>query len=243
MRLLALSLLIASGWLSSALRSDEPGRVGLVIRFEDGRVETFCLEVEGEVTGADLLLRSGLDVVMDTASSMGVTICRIEGQGCDFPAEHCFCRCMGGSDCAYWNYFYREPGGDTWTYSNLGAGVHKAEVGSVEAWVWGDGHTPPSDDLTFEAVCAAPTHTPTPSPTATTFPTSAPTATSPRPTTTLPLPTPNLPTTNLPTTNLPTTNLPTTNLPTTNPSPADYWPFALALLALIAAALVIRRRT
>ncbi|HFD40944.1 MAG TPA: hypothetical protein ENJ31_13965 [Anaerolineae bacterium] len=218
------------------VQQEPPEQVGLVIQFEDGRVETFCLDVEGEITGADLLLRSGLDVVMDPASSMGVTICQIEGQGCDFPTEHCFCRCMGGSDCAYWNYFYREPGEAAWTYSNLGAGVHRVAPGSVEAWVWGDGHSPPADDLTFEAICAPPPPTPTLTPTAAPAATPTPTAAPAQPTA---APSPTAP----PTAPPPTPTSPPPPPPATGPDLSAYWPFALALLALVAVAIAARRRT
>ena len=154
------SLLLAALLILLALpaRAQEPGRAGLVVQFDESRVETRCLEVAGEgVKGVELLQGSGLDVVADLSGGMGVSVCRLEGQGCDFPGQHCFCQCMGGGECTYWNYFYREPGAETWTYSPLGAGLHTVLPGSVEAWVWGDGRTPPADDLTFEAICEAPT--------------------------------------------------------------------------------------
>ncbi|MBN1135471.1 MAG: hypothetical protein JXM73_02750 [Anaerolineae bacterium] len=138
--------------------ADEPNRAGLVVQFADGQTKTVCVEFEGEaITGADLLTRSGLDAVVDPSSGMGIIVCQIEGQGCDYPAEACFCQCSGSGTCAYWNYFYREPGQDGWTYATLGVLRHKARPGSVEAWVWGDGGTPPAADLTFEAVCPSPT--------------------------------------------------------------------------------------
>ncbi len=229
------NLHLASSWTNfKFFQQEPPEQVGLVIQFEDGRVETFCLDVEGEITGADLLLRAGLDVVMDPASSMGVTICQIGGQGCDFPTEHCFCRCMGGSDCAYWNYFFREPGEAAWTYSNLGAGVHRVAPGSVEAWVWGDGHSPPADDLTFEAICAPPTPTltPTAAPAATPTPTAAPAQPTAAPSPTAP-----------PTAPPPTPTSPPPPPPAAGPDLSAYWPFALALLALVAVAIAARRRT
>ena len=103
--------------------ADEPNQAGLLIDFGDGRVETRCIAFdEEEITGADLLLTySGLDMVIDASSGMGITVCQLEGEGCAYPSEHCFCQCMGGGACAYWNYFYREPGSSEWTYSALGA--------------------------------------------------------------------------------------------------------------------------
>lgn len=165
---LALLLLVTWNlpWRSAA---DEPNQAGLVVQFGDGRLEARCVSFEGDqITGADLLALSGLDTIIDPSSGMGVTVCQIEGEGCAHPAEPCFCRCMGGGECAYWNYFYREAGQADWTYSALGAAIHKTKAGSVEGWVWGDGHNPPTEEMTFEVICAPPT--PAPTPTATSEP-------------------------------------------------------------------------
>jgi hypothetical protein len=225
---------------SSAGRTyaEEPNQAGLVVQFGDDRIETRCVAFEGqEISGADLLTRSGLELSVDTSSGMGITVCQIEGEGCAFPAEPCFCQCTGGDECAYWNYFYRDAGATGWEYSALGAILRQVKPGSVEAWVWGDGHTPLDDQLTFETVCPAPTATPsrvpataTPSPviatrtpTTTQMPVSAPTA---------------LPTA----TSLPPSPTP---VPVAGPEPglADYWPFGLMLLGLgaIAVAVWLRR--
>jgi hypothetical protein len=162
---LALLLLVISSlvWTATA---DEPNRAGLVVQFGDGRVETRCVSFEGEqIMGDDLLALSGLDFVVDPSSGMGVTVCQIGGEGCLYPAEPCFCQCMGGGDCTYWNYFFRDPGPADWTYSALGAGLHKTKPGSVEGWVWSDGHNPPAEEITFEVICAPPTPDPTDLPT------------------------------------------------------------------------------
>lgn len=163
--------------------AQEQGQAGLVVQFGADRFETRCLEVAAAgVTGVDLLNASGLVVVADVSSGMGISVCQIEGQGCAYPAQHCFCQCMGGGECAYWNYFYREPGADTWTYSPLGAVLRTVLPGSVEAWVWGDGHAPPPADLSFEAICQVPAateavmDTATPLATATTQPAAIPQA-------------------------------------------------------------------
>ena len=150
-------------------RAGEPNRAGLVVQFADGQTKTICVEFEGEeITGADLLVRSGFDAVVDPSSGLGIIVCRLEGHGCDYPAEPCFCQCSGSGPCAYWNYFYRDPGQDGWTYAALGALRHKVRAGSVEAWVWGDGTGLPAADMTFEVVC--PSSTPTATPPATSTP-------------------------------------------------------------------------
>jgi len=151
--------ILMAAWLGPGLAyAGEPNRAGLVVQFADGQTETICVEFEeDEITGADLLVRSGLDAVVDPSSGLGIIVCRIEGYGCDYPAEACFCQCSGTGPCAYWNYFYRESGQDSWTYAALGALRHKARPGSVDAWVWGDGATLPAVGLTFEVVCPSST--------------------------------------------------------------------------------------
>ena len=157
------------------VQAQEPGQAGFVVQFGEERVETFCLDVPAEgAKGVDLLYATGLQVVVDVSSGIGVSLCEVEGQGCAYPAEHCFCQCMGGGECGYWNYFYRDPGAEAWTYSPLGAVLRTVLPGSVESWVWGDGHTPPDAGLTFEAICPAPAPPVTPDlpPTAQASPTS-----------------------------------------------------------------------
>jgi hypothetical protein len=163
-------LMVAAAAVAFPVAADEPNQAGLVIQFSADRIETQCIPFEGQaIAGNDFLARSGLEMVIDATSGLGITVCQIEGQGCAFPAEHCFCQCMGGERCRYWNYFYREAGDEQWTYSPLGVLLRQVQPGSVEAWVWGDGGSPPSEALTFEAICspaepAQPPPTPTPVP-------------------------------------------------------------------------------
>jgi hypothetical protein len=234
-----IAVLLSAATPLVAVFADEPNQTGLVVQLEDELVVTRCISFnEDELTGADLLTRSGLNVVLDPASSMGITVCQIEGVGCSHPAEPCFCQCMGGSECAYWNYFYRDHGELEWIYSALGAALRKVRHGSVEAWVWGDGHTPPDDTLTFEAICAAPTAEPTQ--------TSEPPT--PVPATATAGPTVEEVPTQLPTT-APTTTAPaltTTPPPATdaNQDLAGYWPFGLMVLVLAAVGVLVwLRRT
>jgi hypothetical protein len=243
------ALFLALVSLPKSASAQEPNQAALVVQFDGDRLETRCIAFNGDtVTGDKLLALSGLDVLIDASGGMGVTVCRVEGLGCDFPTEHCFCQCMGGGPCAYWNYFYRDPGSDAWIYSPLGAGLHKVKPGSVEAWVWGDGHTPPSADLTFETVCAVPTAP---------VPTSTPrleTQASASPTAIIPEATPVLVATQAPTPTPTASFIPTTPPPTLAPIPSptpataqnlsSYWPFGLIVLALAVISGVVRfRRT
>jgi hypothetical protein len=152
---------------------------------------------------------------------------------------------MGGGECIYWNYFFKEPGQGEWTYSALGAAMHRVKAGSVDAWVWGDGSVPPADHLDFESICAPPTpepsETPSLEPTAPVSPTILPTPTSaaadldaePPTATTLPTdPAPN------PSPFDKATAPPAPATPTPSPGGgqdlAGYWPFGLILLGMAA---------
>jgi len=246
---------------------------GLVAQYGDGRVDTRCVQFDGQsISGSDLLARSGLDVIIDSSSGLGITVCRVEGLGCAFPAEPCFCQCDSGSSCAYWNYFYRDPGDGQWTYSPLGALIRKARDGSVEAWVWGDGRSAPAEDLTFDAICAPPAATPAATGRPALAATSDPPATAVTATeigvTVTPAPPasavtaaevaaavpPASPVVAATATVRPqpagaveptTAAAPSPAKSTqagTRPGPAGYWPFALLLAALGAVAVVVRRR-
>ncbi|MGD9047192.1 MAG: hypothetical protein PVF77_04015 [Anaerolineae bacterium] len=247
--LLLLTLASNPGQVSAGQDSQGPpgAQAGLVIQFDDGRTETRCVAFEGdELSGADLLAESDLEAIVDVSSGMGLTICQIAGEGCAYPAEPCFCQCMGGGDCAYWNYFYQEPDESEWTYSALGAAMRKVRPGSVEAWVWGDGSTPPAVEVTFEEVCMPATAVPTTLPTE--EPTSTPAASRPTPAPTAAAVTP------VPSPTTAPTALPTATASQPSPSPVPtaatgqsltaYWPFGLALagLALIGAVVWLRRR-
>ena len=181
-----LTLAVAGTGLPGA-RAQSPHRVGLVVRFADDNIVTRCIEFsEPQISGYDVLTRSGLNVVASFDSGMGAAICAIEGIGC--PVETCL-------TCAtpdYWSYWHLEDG--AWVYSQVGASGYMAHDGGVEGWSWGAGVPPPV--VPFDQICAPPP-TATPSPTDTPPPPTAtspppPTATSPAPlpTATSPPPTP-----------------------------------------------------
>ncbi len=161
-------------------RAQGANRVGLVVLHGDGRQVTRCIEFsEPEISGHDVLVRSGLGVVSAFDSGYGALICAIDSEGC--PAENCLCQCQG-SECVYWAYYHLVNG--QWLYSSLGASNYKVHSGDVEGWAWGQGSMeggaqPPV--IPFDQICASPpTDTPVPPPTETPLP--APTVTSPPPT-------------------------------------------------------------
>jgi hypothetical protein len=176
---LALSVMTSVPPLHSVAQS--PNRAGLVVGKGDGSLVTRCVEfAEEELSGYDLLIRSGLQVVATQSGGMGVLICEIDGQGC--PASNCWCKCSG-STCTYWSYWHLDGG--EWSYAFMGALSRRVRSGDVDGWMWGVGDPPPA--LSFEQICALPVTLPLPpTVTPTILPAHTPTLTA---TTTAPAPT------------------------------------------------------
>jgi len=189
-------------WPLPSVRAQDEGRAGLLIQHGDGSVTTECVSFASEeISGYDLLVASDLpDLSVDVSNSMGTTICSIEGEGCAFPQDQCFCECTG-VPCTYWNYWQLE--GNNWDHSGFGASNSIVRNGDVEAWSWsttaGDMADEPESKppvKTFDEICnpglvatqtaiaaetltaEAPTATNTPIPTHTPTSTHTPTPTS-----------------------------------------------------------------
>lgn len=123
-------------------------QAGLVVVYGDGRVTTLCVAFsEPEISGADLVSRSGLSLV-SSAGPLGLTICSLDGEGC--PSTDCFCECHS-TPCVYWNYYHGNPDG-SWTYANTGAAFRKITNGDVDAWLWGESSKLPAS-VTFDDIC------------------------------------------------------------------------------------------
>lgn len=111
-------------------------RATLIVQFSDQTYLTHCVSFgQDSITGLDLLKRAGLEVI-----TWGTAVCRIEEAGCDYPRERCFCQCLA-PPCRFWSYWQWQD--ERWVYSQIGAGQHQVRDGDAEAWVWGDGQTPP----------------------------------------------------------------------------------------------------
>jgi hypothetical protein len=141
---LAASVLIVSLFVLSNAATAQGGstnQAGLVIQFSDGSVYTACVDLgaEGQATGEEVLRASGLATVIDYSSGMGGTVCKIGNEGCNFPAQKCFCQCTmkPGEPCVYWSYFHLLDG--QWRYSIQGANSYIVKPGDVEGWAWGPG--------------------------------------------------------------------------------------------------------
>jgi hypothetical protein len=128
----------------------DPHRAGLVVVHGDGSTISTCVTFSEEsISGAELLLRSGMGVTLGAYGGLGYGVCAIGGEGC--PAgQDCFCECRG-SPCAYWVYSHQSSGG-SWAISGVGASGWQVRDGDVDGWVWGDGSAAPPA-VAFEEIC------------------------------------------------------------------------------------------
>ena len=227
---LAVSILalIVLGTVGPAMAQEGGNQAGLMIQFGDGSVYTACVELgsDGQATGEEVLRAAGFETRIDFSSGFGGgTVCKIGNEGCNFPADKCFCQCTmkPGDPCIYWSYFHLLEG--QWRYSSQGLDSYVVRAGEVEGWVWGAstvGSGAPPPLVTFEQICSAPAPTTEPpQPTATQPPQPTPTATigeptgTPRPTNT-PAPTAS----SAPTTPPAPTRTPISETTTPSPRPA-----------------------
>lgn len=153
---------------ASAPRAERIKYAGIVVQFENGEVVNKCVQFnEGSLSGIEMLDRAGFDTKVDASNAMGVAVCKIGKEGCNYPNKSCFCNCQG-AECKYWSYWQLIDG--AWKYSDTAASNTKIKNGDVEGWRYGVGTTdsaPPPQLMTFEQVCVLPTDTPTPTETLT----------------------------------------------------------------------------
>jgi hypothetical protein len=222
-KLLPLLIPIAAAALLPSLGAAQEGanRAGLVVRFGDGRVVQSCVNfAEESLSGEELLARSGLPVIAQS-SGAGTAVCKIGDEGCDYPAQDCFCKCTG-ANCAYWALSRLE--GSAWRYSNQGATNVQVRNGDVQGWAWGaggvqGGASPPV--RSFAELCeVAPTAQPA---TAAPPPTVAPPPT-PRPTRAPPTASPTAPPPSAPTAEPSATGEPTATATAAAPATATAAP-------------------
>ena len=154
--IVAIGLQVNWSLLPSVWAQDE-SRAGLVIQHGDGSVITQCVRFPGVSTsGYNLLDASGLDLNFEVSGGVGVSICRIDNEGCSFPQDQCFCECTG-VPCTYWNYWKKDA--DEWVHSSLGAVASVVVDGDVDAWTWSavddlpDAPDTPPPSYTFADIC------------------------------------------------------------------------------------------
>lgn len=146
------------------VHAQDPNRAGVVVQHGDGEIATACVEFEEPaLSGLELLQRSEFEMIYEATS--GLTVCALDGEGCQFPGEDCFCQCMGNGPCTYWSYWHLDAETGQWAYSQLGASAFEVQPGTVDGWRWGagtPGSAPEPPKITFAEICepaASPTVT------------------------------------------------------------------------------------
>lgn len=117
---------------------------------------------EVEITGYELLERSGIEFQDSRGEFFARAICKIGPDGCDTSqGGKCFC-----DSSKSWNYYLRNKGDSTWGHSSLGPDERKVKDGYLDGWSWGaNGGAPQPPSIAFSDVCpAAATSTSTPPP-------------------------------------------------------------------------------
>lgn len=157
-------LVVASLIGSGSTSAQGTHHAAIVIDFGGGQLTSSCVPfAEDEISGVDLLRRSGATVVFSGSGGLGEGVCQIDEQGCNDPGD-CFCQCRG-ADCHYWSYWTLQDG--EWHFQNVGASQRDVHDGDADAWVWGDRRTPPDAELGYGDVCpvVVPTNAPLSRPT------------------------------------------------------------------------------
>ena len=158
-RRLAVLLLIASAALGTVVLPSSPAgggatnRAGVVVRQSDGSVRDMCVFFdEAEITGYELLERSGIEFQDSGGEFFARAICKIGPDGCDTSqGGPCFC-----DSSKSWNYFIRNKGDSTWGHSSQGPDERKVRDGYLDGWSWGaNGGAPQPPSLSFGDVCPA----------------------------------------------------------------------------------------
>jgi hypothetical protein len=117
-------------------QAEELHHAGLVVRHGDGRLTyAYVAFTEDEISGTELLKRTGIPVVTVSFGGLGEGICEIEREGC--PASDCRKRvCQGrGDESPFWQYF-RQTSPGNWQPLVLGASSTKVRDGDIDGWSW-----------------------------------------------------------------------------------------------------------
>ena len=124
---------------------------GLVILDEGGGVGYALVAFEeGEISGIELLRRSGAEPVTVSFGGLGEGVCGIGPTGCAVDVcRRRMCQ-TGASDSPYWQSFAASEGG-TWAALQLGASADRVGDGDVRLWAW-TAETPSIATLTLSDI-------------------------------------------------------------------------------------------
>ena len=154
---LGVALCVIGLLLPAAAMAQEENRVGLVITHDDGTVVQQCISFsESEITGLQVLERSGLDLNYDAGTPWAHPSAALTAKAVIF--RKMIASANAWSHLArFWSY--GSPWRSDWIYSSIGAANRNVSDEDVEAWVWSEGtinsnadRRPPAG-LTFDQIC------------------------------------------------------------------------------------------
>lgn len=160
-------MLLATLGVQSPTTGQEPNRAAVVVQHGDLETSSACVTFPTDtISGFELLERSGFEYIAQQFD-FGRSICWLDGEGCNYPEEDCFCDPVN-----FWGYWTQDEGEPIPTQSDVGPDDRTVEDGDLDHWVWGpSGSAPVPED--FSEVCPAqagsPEPTATPSTTSTPF--------------------------------------------------------------------------
>ena len=139
LRALILAVVLIGLGLAAVPAHASGQEAGLVVRYADGSTTyAYVTFAEPEITGIELLRRSGLSLVTVPFGPLGEAVCRIGDSGCSVDA------CESSADAPYWQYFRNIDG--AWKTMLFGASATTVQDGDVDAWEW------TADDATLPAL-------------------------------------------------------------------------------------------
>ena len=229
----------ATAALIAALLAIRPAQAAvhhaaLVIQHASGSVITRCVAfAEEQITGLQLVERSGVQYESQGFGSMGSAMCQLDREPSTVPPG-----CFGSGP--YWQYFHRQGAG--WQTSPLGASSSPLHDGDMDGWRYAVGKNQAPSMVAFASVCRAPAPPPAAS--------AAHTALTPNPATPVPVatpaPTPRLDALLPSASPSPDAVLTSTGPPTQPPKPTAVAPWlalgSMAILLLTLGAVNLRRR-
>jgi hypothetical protein len=139
--------------LTAALLSFRPAHAAihhaaLIIQHASGSVITRCVAfAEDQITGLQLVERSGVQYESQGFGSMGSAMCQLDREPSSAPSG-----CFGSGP--YWQYFHRGSGG--WQRSAFGASSSALRDGDMDGWRYAAGANQAPGNVAFASVCGAP---------------------------------------------------------------------------------------
>lgn len=138
LRQLTLALIVLFSvqlYVANPLAADESSMAGLVVDYGNGTLTYAVVPLpEDEMSGMDLLRRSGLSLVSIEFGGLGDGVCSIEEHGCGVGDCRRLCQ-TSDPNSPFWHYYVLSNEGE-WEFQPRGASSSKVVPGQVDGWSW-----------------------------------------------------------------------------------------------------------